>query len=205
MPRKILPKSRRGLYGISVASELSGIAAQTLRFYEQYGLVTPARTSGGNRRYSDYDLARLQRVSELIEAGVNLAGIGRILDLERRTEKLQRDNTRLAADNAQLRAERTPTMDIDLSDAVPEADQLEQAQPADPTDAGSRSIADEQPVTSRSLWDAPEADRLEQQQSAAPVAELIPPTSGRWDAPEADAWEQAFAVPMDDDREVAEE
>ncbi|MDV7353809.1 hypothetical protein R4282_12420 [Rhodococcus oxybenzonivorans] len=60
-------------------------------------------------------------------------------------------------------------------------------------------------MTSRSSWDAPEADSFEQQQSAAPVAELIPPTSGRWDAPEADVWEQAFAVPMDDDREVADE
>ncbi|MCQ4117857.1 MerR family transcriptional regulator [Rhodococcus tibetensis] len=109
-------RSRRGVYGISVASELSGFGIQALRLYEQYGLVSPARTSGGSRRYSDYDIARLERVAELIAAGVNLVGIGRILHLEHRTESLERDNARLAADNdrlhsdnAQLRAEQTTT------------------------------------------------------------------------------------------------
>ncbi|UNN04743.1 MerR family transcriptional regulator [Rhodococcus opacus] len=100
--------SLRGVYGISVAAELSGFGIAALRLYEDYGLVTPGRTRGGTRRYSDYDLARLRRIAELIEAGVNLVGIGRVLDLEHRTDELERDNRRLEADNAQLRAEQAP-------------------------------------------------------------------------------------------------
>jgi DNA-binding transcriptional MerR regulator len=77
--------SRRTLYGISVAAELSGFGISALRLYEQYGLVTPTRTNGGTRRYSDYDVARLRRIPELIDDGVNPVGIGQILDLEHRT------------------------------------------------------------------------------------------------------------------------
>ncbi|MDF3313324.1 MerR family transcriptional regulator [Rhodococcus sp. T2V] len=100
--------SLRGVYGISVAAELSGFGIAALRLYEDYGLLTPGRTSGGTRRYSDYDLARLRRIAELIDAGVNLVGIGRVLDLELRTDELERDNRRLEADNAHLRAEQDP-------------------------------------------------------------------------------------------------
>ncbi|MFZ2177484.1 MAG: MerR family transcriptional regulator [Rhodococcus sp. (in: high G+C Gram-positive bacteria)] len=96
-------RSRRGVYGISVASELSGFGTQALRLYEHYGLVSPARTSGGTRRYSDHDLARLRRIAELIEVGVNLVGIGFVLRLESRADELERENNRLAADNARLR------------------------------------------------------------------------------------------------------
>ena len=64
MPSDPLGRSARGVYGISVASELSGIDAQTLRLYERRGLLTPVRTDGGTRRYSDDDLDRLQRISE---------------------------------------------------------------------------------------------------------------------------------------------
>lgn len=81
----------RGVYGISVAGELVGMGAQTLRLYELRGLLEPARTDGGTRRYSEADLARLRRIGELIAAGLNLAGIGVVLELE--------------AENAQLRAE----------------------------------------------------------------------------------------------------
>jgi MerR family transcriptional regulator, heat shock protein HspR len=77
-----MPTPSQGVYGISVAAELSGIAVQSLRLYERYGLVTPSRSDGGTRRYSADDLARLQRISELVDAGVNLAGIARILDLQ---------------------------------------------------------------------------------------------------------------------------
>ena len=77
-----VPAPDDGVYGISVAAELSGIAVQSLRLYERYGLLTPARSEGGTRRYSADDLARLQRISALVDAGVNLAGIARILDLE---------------------------------------------------------------------------------------------------------------------------
>jgi MerR family transcriptional regulator, heat shock protein HspR len=95
------PRSARGVYGISVTAELSGVDPQTLRLYERRGLITPARTDGGTRRYSDDDVARLARIAELVDAGVNLAGIGHILDLQDR-------NTQLEADNARLTPERRP-------------------------------------------------------------------------------------------------
>jgi hypothetical protein len=77
-----LPRSCRGVYGIAVTSELTGIGPQTLRLYERRGLLTPARTSGGTRRYSDDDLVRLARIAQLMEDGVNVPGIQRILALE---------------------------------------------------------------------------------------------------------------------------
>jgi MerR family transcriptional regulator/heat shock protein HspR len=83
------PSSSRGLYTISVAAELAGIAPQSLRSYEERGLVSPARTDGGTRLYSDDDIARLRRVAELAVQGVNLAGIGRILDLEDENTRLR--------------------------------------------------------------------------------------------------------------------
>ncbi len=70
------------MYGISVAAELSGIPVQSLRLYESHGLLTPTRSDGGTRRYSSDDLARLRRISRLVADGINLAGIGRILELE---------------------------------------------------------------------------------------------------------------------------
>ena len=98
-------RSARGVYGISVTSELSGIAPQTLRLYERRGLLTPSRTDGGTRRYSDDDLNRLKQITELVNQGVNLAGIARILDLETRNSQLESDNTQLQFDNAQLNAD----------------------------------------------------------------------------------------------------
>jgi len=76
------PSPSQGVYGITVAAELSGIPAQSLRLYERHGLLSPSRSDGGTRRYSAEDLARLQRITELQAAGVNLAGIARILDLQ---------------------------------------------------------------------------------------------------------------------------
>ena len=95
-----------GLYAISVTSELSGFTAGTLRLYEQYGLITPTRTRGGTRRYSDHDLIRLGRIAELIADGINLVGIRRVLELEESAAALRRDNRRLSEDNSRLRAER---------------------------------------------------------------------------------------------------
>ncbi|KDQ00639.1 MULTISPECIES: MerR family transcriptional regulator [Rhodococcus] len=74
--------AHRGVYGISVMSELSGVGPQTLRLYERRGLLTPARTSGGTRRYSAADLDKLRRITALIGDGINLTGIGVILSLE---------------------------------------------------------------------------------------------------------------------------
>lgn len=97
-------ESARGVYGISVASELSGIDPQTLRLYERRGLLAPARTEGGTRRYSDDDLDRLQRISNLVGEGVNLAGVARILRLEHRNSELESDNGHLRSENTRLRS-----------------------------------------------------------------------------------------------------
>lgn len=82
---------QHAVYVISVAAELAGMHPQTLRIYERRGLVQPARTQGGNRRYSDDDIERLRRIAELAAAGMNLEGIRRVMELE--------------AENARLRAE----------------------------------------------------------------------------------------------------
>ena len=104
MPDDPLSRSARGVYGITVASELSGLDPQTLRLYERRGLVTPARTDGGTRRYSDDDLDRLARISELVSAGVNISGILQILNLEHRNTELESDNSQLKSENARLRS-----------------------------------------------------------------------------------------------------
>ncbi|MDY7104652.1 MAG: helix-turn-helix transcriptional regulator [Actinomycetota bacterium] len=77
-----------GVYVISAAAELTGVKPQTLRSYERHGLVHPARTGGGERRYSDQDLTRIARIAELTDQGVNLAGIAHILELEDRIRGL---------------------------------------------------------------------------------------------------------------------
>lgn len=97
------PAPDHGVYGISVAAELSGIPVQSLRLYERYGLLTPARSDGGTRRYSAADLARLRRISELVDAGINLAGVARILDLEDHNATLAAANTDLRTTNRSLR------------------------------------------------------------------------------------------------------
>ena len=97
------PAPDHGVYGISVAAELSGVAVQSLRLYERYGLLTPARSEGGTRRYSADDLARLRRISVLVDAGINLAGIARILELEDDNDALSTANTDLRSSNRTLR------------------------------------------------------------------------------------------------------
>jgi MerR family transcriptional regulator/heat shock protein HspR len=86
------PERGQGVYGISVAAELVGMGVQNLRLYEARGLLEPDRTDGGTRRYSADDLDRLRRIGDLLDAGLNLVGIGMVLDLE--------------TQNAELRAER---------------------------------------------------------------------------------------------------
>jgi DNA-binding transcriptional MerR regulator len=84
--------SDRAVYGISVAAELVGMGVQTLRLYEARGLLEPARTDGGTRRYSERDLQRLRRIGELLAAGLNLAGVGMVLDLEAKNARLHAQN-----------------------------------------------------------------------------------------------------------------
>src|SRR5882762_2226108 len=81
----------RAVYVISVAAELAGVHPQTLRIYERKGLLDPARTGGGSRRYSEADIARLQRIQELTTEGLNLAGVKRVLELEEELDRAQRE------------------------------------------------------------------------------------------------------------------
>jgi MerR family transcriptional regulator/heat shock protein HspR len=82
---------RRGLYVISVAAELAGMHPQTLRIYERRGLLDPARTGGGSRRYSDRDIERLRRIQDLTGAGLNLAGVKAVMELEEELKRVRRE------------------------------------------------------------------------------------------------------------------
>lgn len=79
----------RAIFIISVAAELAGVHPQTLRVYERKGLVNPSRTQGNTRRYSQRDIDRLRRIQELTNEGINLAGVLRIIELEREIERLK--------------------------------------------------------------------------------------------------------------------
>ncbi len=79
----------KGVYTISVAAELVGAGVQTLRLYETRGLVDPERTPGGTRRYSNEDIERLQRITALLEDGLNLAGVDMVLKLQDENAKLR--------------------------------------------------------------------------------------------------------------------
>ena len=81
----------RAVYVISVAAELAGVHPQTLRVYERKGLVDPLRTGGGSRRYSDRDIDRLRHIQDLINTGLNLEGVRRVLALEAEVTKLAED------------------------------------------------------------------------------------------------------------------
>lgn len=102
------------VYVISVAAELAGMHPQTLRIYERRGLVQPARTQGGNRRYSDADIATLNRISELAEQGMNLEGIRRVMELEAENARLRHElnMARAAASSATAEAERRQRRDL---------------------------------------------------------------------------------------------
>ena len=82
----MLNDKNRPVYMIGVAAELAGMHPQTLRTYEQKGLVTPQRTSGNTRMYSQADIERLELINELTGEGINLAGVIRILDLQGRLD-----------------------------------------------------------------------------------------------------------------------
>jgi MerR family transcriptional regulator, heat shock protein HspR len=84
-----MDRNSRAVYVISVAAELAGVHPQTLRIYERKGLLDPARTVGGSRRYSEQDIAQLQRIQDLTTAGLNLEGVRRVLELEAEVERLR--------------------------------------------------------------------------------------------------------------------
>ncbi|HEY3529228.1 MAG TPA: MerR family transcriptional regulator [Nocardioides sp.] len=84
-----MPDSR-GLFAISVAAERADMQIQNLRVYERRGLIEPARTAGGTRLYSEADILLLRRIAELLADGLNLVGIGRVLELEAEVARLRR-------------------------------------------------------------------------------------------------------------------
>ncbi len=100
------PRGRdRAVYVISVAAELAGIHPQTLRIYDRRGLVQPARTGGGSRRYSDADIEKLRRVHELTSEGMNLDGVERVLALEAEVVRLREQVARLTRELDSKRAD----------------------------------------------------------------------------------------------------
>jgi MerR family transcriptional regulator, heat shock protein HspR len=87
-------RTTRAVYVISVAAELAGVHPQTLRIYERKGLLDPARTVGGSRRYSERDIAQLRRIQDLTTAGLNLEGVRRVLELEEEVASLRAELAR---------------------------------------------------------------------------------------------------------------
>jgi MerR family transcriptional regulator, heat shock protein HspR len=85
----------QGLFSISVAAELAGLHPQTLRLYEREGLLDPARSPGGTRRYSRNDITRLHQICDLADSGLNMAGIRQVLALQEENRDLQAEVTRL--------------------------------------------------------------------------------------------------------------
>ena len=104
----------RAVYIISVAAELAGLHPQTLRIYERKGLLDPARTGGGSRRYSDDDIQRLRRIQELTNEGLNLAGVQMVLTLEAELAAIRKELSRVraAADDAVQEAHREHRRDL---------------------------------------------------------------------------------------------
>ncbi len=97
-PEEQQRRQQRAVYVISVAAELAGVHPQTLRIYERKGLLDPARTVGGSRRYSDVDIEQLQRIQELTSAGLNLEGVKRVMELEAEVAMLRAELDRLRAE-----------------------------------------------------------------------------------------------------------
>ena len=93
-----MERENHAVYVISVAAELSGMHPQTLRIYERRGLLQPARTAGGNRRYSDADIHRLLRIAQLTAAGMNLEGIRQVMQLELQVRQLSAELANLKSE-----------------------------------------------------------------------------------------------------------
>ena len=84
-------ENRRGLYSISVVAELTGVSQQALRGYEVNGLITPGRTDGGTRRYSQDDVERINEIAALLETGLNHEGVAQVLKLQAEADGLRRE------------------------------------------------------------------------------------------------------------------
>jgi MerR family transcriptional regulator/heat shock protein HspR len=111
----------RAVFVSSVAAERAGVHPHTLRIYQRKGLVDPARTGGGNRRYSEADIERLRRIQDLTNEGLNLAGVKRVMELEAELERLRAalEQTRTEARDALAQVQRSHRRDlVPLSQAV---------------------------------------------------------------------------------------
>ncbi len=113
-------RSARAVYVISVAAQLAGMHPQTLRVYERKGLVDPARTEGGSRRYSEADIAQLQRIQELTSAGVNIEGVRRIIHLESEVDVLRSQLADAKAELESLRREASQELEMARRQALEE-------------------------------------------------------------------------------------
>jgi MerR family transcriptional regulator, heat shock protein HspR len=102
------PEPDRALFGISVASELSGVHPQTLRLYEREGLIEPSRSAGGTRRYSPSEVERIREIAALTATGLNLVGVKRVLALQAEIRQFSKDLAglpKLRAEARRLRSE----------------------------------------------------------------------------------------------------
>ncbi|MGZ4203081.1 MAG: heat shock protein transcriptional repressor HspR [Thermoleophilaceae bacterium] len=104
--RKATNDPARGVYMISVAAELAGMHPQTLRIYESRGLITPKRSTGNTRLYSQDDVERLRRIQELTsELGMNLAGVEKVFELEQEMARMQDRMRRLQSEAERMERE----------------------------------------------------------------------------------------------------
>jgi MerR family transcriptional regulator/heat shock protein HspR len=129
------------MYVISIAAELAGVHPQTLRVYERKGLVSPHRTEGNTRRYSERDITRLRRIQELTQEGINLAGVMRIMELERELERAQARYQRALDELDALHGQIQEAIDArDRSSMVPLRDvrRIRRAMKADFLDSSAR-------------------------------------------------------------------
>lgn len=134
-------RNDQAMYVISIAAELAGVHPQTLRVYERKGLVQPQRTEGNTRRYSESDIARLRRIQELTQEGINLAGVMRIMELERRLAREELRFERALQEIDQMRAQMQEALDArDHSSLVPLRDvrRIRRAMKADFLDQAGR-------------------------------------------------------------------
>jgi MerR family transcriptional regulator/heat shock protein HspR len=120
------PRSR-AVYVISVAAELTGVHPQTLRVYERKGLLEPGRTQGGSRRFSEHDLDRLRHIQSLTNAGLNLEGVRRVMELEAEVARLRHE---LAATRAEAREAVAVTHRQYRRDLVPLSQRLVPTRPS---------------------------------------------------------------------------
>lgn len=131
----------QAMYVISIAAELAGVHPQTLRVYERKGLVQPHRTEGNTRRYSERDIARLRRIQELTQEGINLAGVMRIMELERQLERAEARYERALDELDAVRSQIQEAIDArDRSSMVPLRDvrRIRRAMKADFLDSSAR-------------------------------------------------------------------